>query len=120
MKKLQARPDIKFYSLYALRHNYKKLQKSKEHIIISNDCFWQINPEMLYGIDYEIYHSDKEWAKTQGFSPSFQQVYQELITAIKCNNDKYIDEVVFVGMPWELDKANKYFGDGMLIDGYAE
>ena len=75
---------------------------------------------MLYGIDYEIYPSDKEWAKTQGFSPSFQQVYQELITAIKCNNDKYIDEVVFVGMPWELDKANKYFGDGMLIDGYAE
>jgi hypothetical protein len=43
-----------------------------------------------------------------------------MIAAANCNDEKYVDEVIFVGMPWELDKANKYFGDGMLIDGYAE
>jgi len=72
---------------------------------------------MLYGVNYEIYKSDKDWASAHGFSPTFQQVYKELITAIKCNEEKYRDEIIFVGMPWELDKANKYFGDGMLIDG---
>jgi len=120
MKNLQTRPDVKFYSLYALRHNYKKLQKSKEHIIISSDCFWQINPSMLHGIDYEIYNPNKDWINTHNFSPSFQFNYKEMIAAANCNDEKYVDEVIFVGMPWELDKANKYFGDGMLIDGYAE
>ena len=109
--------DKKFYSLYALRHNYKKLQKSKEHIIISTDCFWTINPEMLAGIDYERYSFDRDWADAHGFSPTFQSVYKELITAIQCNNEKYTDEIIFVGMPWELDKANKYFGDAMLVNG---
>ena len=33
--------------------------------------------------------------------------------------DKYVDEIIFVGLPWELEEANKYFGDGMLIDGYS-
>lgn len=105
---MNVRPDVKFYSLYALKNNYKKLQKSKEHIIISSDCFWQINPRMLDGIDYEIFKSQ---------SSSLNTVYKELYTAIECNNTKYIDEVIYVGMPWELEEANKYFGDKMLVDG---
>ena len=104
------RPDRKFYSLYALRRNYKKLQKSKEHIIISSDCFWTINNDMLYGVDYEIF---KPTANYTSLSPTFK----ELAAAIECNNEKYTDEIIFVGLPWELEEANKYFGDGMLIDG---
>ena len=115
---MTTRPDIKFFSLYALRYNYKKLQKSKEHIIISNDCFWQIKPEMLHGIDYEIYIPNKEWIDSHNFSPSFQFNYKEMIIAANCNDEKYVDEVIFVGMPWELDKANKYFGDAMLLNAY--
>lgn len=111
------RPDKKFYSLYALRRNYKSLQKSKEPIVISSECFWQINPRMLDGINYEIFKSDPNWINKQDFSPSFKYVYKELISAIECNNTKYTDEIIFVGMPWELEKANKYFGDAMLIDG---
>ena len=115
---MTVKPDIKFFSLYALRYCYKKLQKTKEHIIISNDCFWNINPRMLVGIDYEIYKTDKNWDGNIKFSPTFQQVYKELISAIQCNELKYTDEIIFVGMDWELDKANKYFGDKMLINAY--
>lgn len=114
---MTVQPDKKFYSLYALRHNYKKLQDSKEHIIISNDCFWTINPKMLAGINYEIYTPNKDWIATHNFSPTFQFNYKEVIAAANCNDEKYTDEIIFVGMPWELDKANKYFGDAMLVNG---
>ena len=51
---MTVRPDRKFYSMYALRKNYKKLQKSKEHIIISSDCFWTVNNDisMTYAFLY--------------------------------------------------------------------
>ena len=108
---MTVRPDRKFYSMYALRKNYKKLQKSKEHIIISSDCFWTVNNDMLYGIDYEIFRPRPEFAN------KFDSTFKELAAAIDCNNTKYTDEIIFVGLPWELEEANKYFGDGMLIDG---
>ena len=104
-------PDKKFYSLYALKHNYKKLQKSKEHIIISADCFWSINNDMLHGVDYEIFKPTPNYT-------SLGNVYKDLAAAIECNNEKYVDEIIFVGLPWELEEANKYFGDGMLINAY--
>ena len=72
---------------------------------------------MLEGVNYEIF-KPTDWRNTQDFSPTFKYVYKELISAIECNNTKYTDEIIFVGMPWELTKANKYFGDAMLIDGY--
>jgi len=117
--KVTPTPDIKFFSLYALRKNYKTLQKTHEPILISADTFWTINNEALEGINYTLApRFTKEWADEKGFSATFQYVFKELITAIYCNETAYTDEVVFVGMDWELDKANKYFGDAMLINAY--
>ena len=112
---LKNNPDRKFYSLYAIRKKHEELKKSKESIIISSDCFWTCNDKMLNGINYEIFKPSGRWAKEHNFSPSFSYVYKEMITAIECNETKYIDEIIFVGLPWEIEKANKYFGDGMLI-----
>ena len=120
MKNLTINPDRKFYSQYALKLCYKKLQETKEPIIISADTFWQIPNKMLEGVNYELYQFDKEWANEHHFSTTFQMVYKDLITAVQCNEKKYTDEIIFVGMPWELDKANKYFGDGMLKNAYEE
>ena len=103
------RPDIKFFSIYALKYCYKKLQKSKEHIIISSDCFWQINNDMLHNVDYEIFKPT---------TSSLNTVFKELYTAVECNNTVYSDEIIYVGMPWELEEANKYFGDAMIINAY--
>ena len=106
---MEIRPDKKFFSMYAVKAAYKKLQKSKEHIIISSNCFWTINNDMLHGVDYEIY---------QPQTSALNTVFKELYTAVECNNTKYTDEIVFVGLPWELEEANKYFGDGMIINAY--
>lgn len=111
-------PDRKFFSEYALKLCHNKLRKTKEPIIISTDCFWHSSSKILDGLNIERYQLNDNWVKEQDFSPTFQQVYKELITAIQCNNLKYTDEIIFVGMPWELDKANKYFGDAMLINAY--
>lgn len=115
---LNPSPDRKFFSEYALKLCHEKLKKNKEPIIISSDCFWHTSSKVLDGVNIERYSLDPEWVKTQDFSPTFQQVYKELITAIQCNNLKYTDEIIFVGMDWELDKANKYFGDAMMMNAY--
>lgn len=115
---MQVRSDRKFFSEYALKLCHEKLKKNKEQIIISSDCFWHTSAKILEGINYERYNFDREWANQHNFSTSFQYVFKDLISAIQCNNEKYTDEIIFVGMPWELDKANKYFGDAMLINAY--
>lgn len=106
---MQTSSDRKFFSQYALKYCYKKLQKSKEHIIISADCFWSINNDMLHGVDYEIFRPQ---------TSSLNTVFKELYTAVECNNTKYTDEIIYVGVPWELEEANKHFGDAMIINAY--
>ena len=63
---------------------------------------------MLYGIDYEIFKT------TPNYVPTLNSNFKELAAAIECNDKKYTDEIIFVGLPWEMEEANKYFGDGML------
>ena len=111
-------PDRKFFSEQALKLCHAKIKKNKEPIIISYDCFWHISGKILDGIQYELYNFDREWANSHDFSTTFQYVFKDLLTAIQCNDLKYTDEIIYVGMPWELDKANKYFGNAMLINAY--
>lgn len=115
---MKVNPDRKFFSQYALRLCHEKLRKTKEPIIISSECFWHTSAHILEGLNIERYNYDRNIPNNYNFSPSFESVYSELITAIQCNDIKYTDEIIFVGMPWELDKANKYFGDTMLINAY--
>ena len=111
-------PDRKFISEYALKVCHPHFRKTQEPIIITSNCFWHSSPKILEGLNIERYQLNGKELNAYNFSPTFQTVYKELIAAIQCNDTKYIDEIVFVGMPWELDKANKYFGDGMLINAY--
>ena len=106
---MNLRPDRKFFSEYALKLCHEKLRKNQEQIIISSDCFWAINNNLLYKINYEIYKP-----QTTALNTSFADLY----AAVECNNTKYIDEIIYVGMPWELEEANKYFGDVMIINAY--
>ena len=115
---MKTAPDRKFFSEYALKVCHEKLRKNKESFIISSNCFWHTSPKILEGLNFERYTFDSNLLSDYNFSPTFQVVYKELITAIQCNDYKYTDEIIFVGMPWELDKANKYFGDNMLINAY--
>lgn len=111
-------PDRKFFSEYALKLCHEKLRKTQEPIVISSDCFWHSSQNILQGLNIERFSFDRNLANDSGFSPTFQYNYKELITAIQCNDTKYTDEIIFVGMPWELDKAKKYFGNAMLINAY--
>ena len=111
---LKIKPDHKFYSLYALRQEQEKLKKSKEPIIISTDTFWATSSKILEGINYELFKPSNNWERAKDFSESFKYDYKDILAALECNDTKYIDEIIFVGKPWEVEIANKYFGDGML------
>lgn len=111
-------PDRIFISKHGLKYCYKQFQKTKTPILITSNCFWETSNKILDTLNFELIHFDGKWATENGFSPTFQEVYKELVTAIQCNNTLYTDEIIFIGMDWELERASKYFGDAMLRNAY--
>lgn len=105
---MKIRPDKKFVSIDALTHCYRNI---KEPIIISLDCYQKGKNNLLKNLTYEIFVPAEKPVEED-------PIYSEVSTAIECNNGLYVDEVIFVGMPWELEKAKKYFGDQMMVNGF--